>query len=202
MWLTHILSQADHRLSHVQPWAQKRLHTLQSCIPQPIRPLDFSDDRLAAVLRALSADERWRAFEGDLNRQLLRVYDLHPKTVRVDTTTAKGYRAVTPEGLFQFGHSKDHRPDLPQVKVLLATLDPLGLPVAAVRSHIVPAMPSAIFGHARWSALRLTAKAARKPIIKGMWFAQQGERHPRERSCQSAEGTNLCFLLRRQIEGP
>jgi transposase len=27
-------------------------------------------------------------------------------------------------------HSKDHRPDLPQLKVMLATLDPLGLPVA------------------------------------------------------------------------
>jgi transposase len=32
--------------------------------------------------------------------------------------------------LFQFGHSKDRRPDLPQVKVMLAALDPLGLPVA------------------------------------------------------------------------
>jgi transposase len=32
--------------------------------------------------------------------------------------------------LFQFGHSKDHRPDLPQVKVMLSTLDPLGVPLA------------------------------------------------------------------------
>jgi transposase len=32
--------------------------------------------------------------------------------------------------LFQFGHSKDHWPDLPQVKVMLSTLDPLGLPLA------------------------------------------------------------------------
>jgi transposase len=36
---------------------------------------------------------------------------------------------VSEDGLFQFGHSKDHRPDLPQFKVLLATLDPLGMPV-------------------------------------------------------------------------
>lgn len=34
------------------------------------------------------------------------------------------------EGLFQFGYSKDHRPDLPQVKVVLSALDPLGVPVA------------------------------------------------------------------------
>ena len=31
---------------------------------------------------------------------------------------------------FQLGHSKDHRPDLPQVKVMQAVLDPLGMPVA------------------------------------------------------------------------
>ena len=51
-------------------------------------------------------------------------------TVRVDGTTASGYGEVTEDGLFQFGHSKDHRPDLPQVKVMLATLDPLGMLVA------------------------------------------------------------------------
>jgi transposase len=33
-------------------------------------------------------------------------------------------------GLFQFGHSKDYRPDLPQVKVMQAVLDPLGMPLA------------------------------------------------------------------------
>jgi transposase len=37
---------------------------------------------------------------------------------------------VSEEGLFQFGHSKDHRPDLPQVKVMQAVLDPLGMPLA------------------------------------------------------------------------
>ncbi len=35
---------------------------------------------------------------------------------------------MTPEGLCQLGHSKDHRPDLPQVKMAMAVLDPLGLP--------------------------------------------------------------------------
>jgi transposase len=36
---------------------------------------------------------------------------------------------VTPEGLFQLGHSQDHRPDLPQLKISLSVLDPLGLPL-------------------------------------------------------------------------
>lgn len=39
------------------------------------------------------------------------------------------YWAVTEDGLFQFGHSKDQRPDLAPVKVMLAALDPLGLPL-------------------------------------------------------------------------
>jgi transposase len=58
------------------------------------------------------------------------VYDLPPERVRLDSTTASGSWRVTADGLMQFGHSKDHRPDLPQVKVMLAVLDPRGLPVA------------------------------------------------------------------------
>jgi transposase len=130
LWLTHLLSQADHRLSHVEPWAEQRLHTLRRCMGQRVHPLDLSDDRLAAVLEALSDNDRWAAFESALNRQLLRVYDLQPERVRLDSTTASGYWTVTEDGLFQFGHSKDHRPDLPQVKVMLSALDPLGMPVA------------------------------------------------------------------------
>lgn len=129
IWLAHILSQANHRLSHVQPWAADRLGTLGRLTDQPVRALDFSDDRLAYVLRCFSDDARWPHFEATLNRHLLRVYDLPTERVRVDTTTASGYWQVEEGGLFQFGHSKDHRPDLPQVKVLAAPLDPLALPL-------------------------------------------------------------------------
>lgn len=129
-WLAHILSEGDHRLSHAQTWAAQRLTTLSTCIGQEVRALDFSDDRLALILRALSDDERWATFERMLNAHLLRVYALRPKRVRVDTTTCSGYWDVSEEGLFHFGYSKDHRPDLPQVKVALSTLDPFGMPVA------------------------------------------------------------------------
>ena len=135
LWLTHILSEADHRLNHVKPWAEQRLHTLRECTGQPVHPLDVSDDRLATVLEALSDDTRWSAFEGALNQHVLRVYDLQPACVRLDSTTASGHWSVTEDGLFQFGHSKDHRPDLPQVKVMMSALDPLGMPVA---TDVVP----------------------------------------------------------------
>jgi transposase len=60
----------------------------------------------------------------------VRVYDLHCERMHVDSTTASSYATVNEVGLFQFGHSKDHRPDLPQVKVMQAVLDPLGMPLA------------------------------------------------------------------------
>jgi transposase len=129
-WLTHILSEANHRLNHVEAWAEKRLDTLRGCTGQRVHPLDVSDDHLAAILEAFSEDERWSVFESALNQHLLRVYALQPERVRLDSTTASGYWSVTEDGLFQFGHSKDHRPDLPQVKVMLSALDPLGMPVA------------------------------------------------------------------------
>ena len=131
VWLAHILSRADHRLNRVRPWADQLHTTLDACLPTSLRPTDLTDDRLADLLRTLSDDAAWAACEGALNAQTLRVYDLQPSTVRVDSTTASGYWSVTEDGLFQFGHSKDHRPDLPQVKIMLATLDPLGMPLAA-----------------------------------------------------------------------
>jgi transposase len=135
LWLAHIVSQADHRLNHVEPRAEQRLQTLRRCIRQFIHPVDVSDDRLAGILEALSDDERWCTFEGALTQQQLRVYDLQLQRVRLDSTPASGYWGVTEDGVFQLGHSKDHRPDLPQVQVMLAALAPLGMPVA---TDVVP----------------------------------------------------------------
>lgn len=129
-WLAHILSEGDHRLNRVEDWAAKRVGTLRGCLDAGLRALDFTDDRLAISLDILSDDQRWAQFETALNRRTIQVYDLKPDRVRIDSTTASGYWQVTEEGLFQLGHSKDQRPDLPQVKVVLSTLDPLGMPVA------------------------------------------------------------------------
>jgi transposase len=130
IWLSSIVSQGDHRLSHLEPWVAKRSWTLKTVTGQEIDRLDFTDDRLEIVLRHLSDDERWAQFEGRVNQHSIRVYDLSPARVHVDSTTSSVYAGVSPEGLFQFGHSKDHRPDLPQVKVMQAVLDPLGMPLA------------------------------------------------------------------------
>lgn len=130
IWLTHLLSEGDHRLNHVAPWVKKRLWTLRRSPEQPVHTLDVTDDRLELVLLALRDDTRWEAFASALNRHVLRVYALQPERVHGDSTSASGYWTVTADGWFQFGHSKDHRPDLPQVKIMQAVLDPLGMPLA------------------------------------------------------------------------
>jgi transposase len=127
VWLAFILSEGDHRLYRVEPWVKEHPRTLRRCIDSKVSPRDLADDRLATILDYLCVAERWIEFERALNQSVLRVYDLQGRVVRIDTTTAAAY--VTPEGLFQLGHSKDHRPDLPQVKIAMSVLDPLGLPL-------------------------------------------------------------------------
>jgi transposase len=135
VWLTFILSECDHRLSHVEPWIAAHQQTLSRCLNQQVLPRDGTDDRLARGLDDLGVVDNWVECECELNQTLIRVYDLHPKTARVDPTTVSAY--VTPDGMFQLGHSKDYRPDLPQLKIALSTLDPLGLPmtIAAVAGN-------------------------------------------------------------------
>ena len=130
IWLSSILSRGDHRLVHVEPWVAQRQMMLRQVTGGTVRASEFSDDRLELVLRLLSDDNQWVSFESALNQHLVRVYDLQAERVHVDSTSVSAYVSVSDEGLFQFGHSKDHRPDLPQVKVMQAVLDPLGMPRA------------------------------------------------------------------------
>lgn len=131
-WLTHILSEGDHRMNQVQDWANTLPHTLATLLGQPMRASDLSDDRLAEVVRHLSLPAVWHPLEQAVSQQIIRVYRLKPERVRLDTTSVSVYADRDEVAvLFQHGHSKDHRPDLRQFKVMLAALDPLGVVVAA-----------------------------------------------------------------------
>ena len=127
VWIAYILSQADHRKSHVQEWAESLKHTLVTLIGQPIRLVEFSDDRLTLVLERLSNLAVWHQLEADLWRDQCDVYALPVERVRLDATTCYGYHAIDDDGLMQLGHSKDHRPDLPQFKLMAAAAEPSGL---------------------------------------------------------------------------
>ena len=127
VWIAYILSHADHRKSPVQAWAQELHHTLETLIGQPIRPVEFSDDRLTLVLKRLDAPAAWESLEADLWHTHCDVYALPVERVRLDATTSCGYHTVTDDGLMQLGHSKDHRPDLAQFKLMAAVAEPTGL---------------------------------------------------------------------------
>jgi transposase len=133
IWLTYILSEGDHRKSYLQEWVAEREHTLLYSLDiGEINELDFTDDKLSIILNKFSDDEVWQKSECEVNKRIIRVYDLDLEIVRIDTTTASSYGQITEDGLLQFGHSKDHRPDLGQVKIASTTLDPLGMPLVTI----------------------------------------------------------------------
>ncbi len=130
VWIAYILSRADHRKSPVQDWAEKLRHTLETLVGQIIRPVEFSDDRLTLLLKRLDNRPAWESLEADLWRSHCGVYALPVEGVRLDATTSCGHHTVTDEGLMQFGHSKDHRDDLAQFKLMAAVAEPSGLLLA------------------------------------------------------------------------
>jgi len=126
IWLAFILSQGDHRKSVVQEWAQRHRMTLERFVGLPLRPVEFSDDRLGIVLHLFAKTRAWEALEAQLWPQTVEVYPIELTGVRLDSTTSYGYHTPTPDGLMQLGHSKDHRPDLPQFKLMAAAVEGTG----------------------------------------------------------------------------
>jgi transposase len=130
IWLAHILTESNHRKHPVQSWVKQAQETIEKITGQQVHELDFTDDRLTLLLRRLSKPATWQAVETELGRSILRVYELTPKNVRLDTTTVSGYHEGGEESIFQYGYSKDD-PTLRQVKLMVAALDPLGLPIVS-----------------------------------------------------------------------
>jgi transposase len=128
IWLVYIVSQGDHRKVRVEDWIAEKHDTLELLTGLEIRKSYFTDDRLTIVLHHLSRDECWNAIEEDLGRNLIRIYELPQETIRVDATTVSGYHQGGEGSLWQYGHSKDD-PALRQIKLMMAALDPLGLPM-------------------------------------------------------------------------
>jgi transposase len=129
IWLAYIVTEGDHRKVSMETYIKGMHHTLSHLSAQSIEPLDFSDDRLSHLLKHLSKPAYWHAIERDLNARSIEIYDLAQHVIRCDATTVSGAHEVTAGGLVQFGHSKDD-PTRPQIKVMIGSLDPLGMPLA------------------------------------------------------------------------
>jgi len=130
IWLIHIVSAYNHRLDRVQNWVGVHLASLRQLTGQEVTELDFTDDRLAICLRELHITSHWRRIESLLGNRLLRVYGLQSeKTVRLDATVAGVYHDPQQHKLFQVGKNKQGSYET-QFKLMLASLDPLGLLLA------------------------------------------------------------------------
>ena len=130
IWLIHILREKNHCMDVVQEWAVKMQETLKQLTGQAIVELDFTDDRLADTLRELSNDEAWEKIEQEVGRHVMRVYELpEVETVRLDATSAAVTHNEKEHTLFKRGWGKNGKTQV-QFKIMLSTLDPLGLPIA------------------------------------------------------------------------
>jgi len=127
IWLIHILSEHTHCMDRVREWVAKRLYVLRELTGQMVTELDFTDDRLALCLRMLVQANHWFEIEAQLGRHLLRVYRLGEEpVVRLDATTGTVKHDPDQHTLFQVGKAKNGQYET-QYKMMLASLDPLGL---------------------------------------------------------------------------
>ena len=130
IWLIHILTEHSHCMDRVQEWVTKRRGMLRKLTGQVVTELDFTDDRLALCLQMLSQITHWQTIETKLGIHLLRVYRLGDKpTVRLDATTGTVYHNPAEHTLFKIGKAKNGD-YATQFKLMLASLDPLGLTLA------------------------------------------------------------------------
>ena len=135
LFLTYVVSQSDHRLCAVEPWVEKHRQTLEIATGWNIGVKDATDDRLADLLSIIgsSEEERRDRIALRLGQGTIRAYDLPTDKARSDTTSFSVYHQPRKEtegsNLLNFGYSKDHRPDLVQYRQMLATLDPMGMPL-------------------------------------------------------------------------
>jgi transposase len=98
LWITYILSRADHRKSHVRAWAAKLHHCLEAVTGLTLRDTELTDDRLTLLLARLCRAEIWNHIEADLWKGTCEVYSLPLERIRLDSTTSYGFHPPSPAG--------------------------------------------------------------------------------------------------------
>lgn len=144
IWLAYILSEGDHRKAHVKDWVESRHTTLSACIGKQFDVNNFTDDRLSRLLYRCSSDVNWNAFEDGMAKETVSLIpveaslesffengacDVIKGVFKLDGSAVCGHHEVSQDGIMQFGYSKDHRPDLPQTKIMHCSEGFSGCPV-------------------------------------------------------------------------
>lgn len=132
LFLTYVLYSITHSLSGMEPWLTKHKTVIELITGWKVGDKDATDDRLGKLIGVLGNDiEKSTEYQMQSGQHLISAYELPTEIGRYDTTSFNVYHQTddTKEGLLQFGHSKNYRPDLLQFKQGLATLDPAGIPL-------------------------------------------------------------------------
>lgn len=128
IWLLHVMSEQNHLMEPVQQWVRQHLVMLRGLTKQPVTELDLTDDRLGLCLLYLHNSKDWHMIEAQLGVRLIRVYDLDTSLLRLDATVGTVNHNPGEHTLFQVGKAKNGQ-YVRQFKLMLASLDPLGLPL-------------------------------------------------------------------------
>src|SRR5271170_7739737 len=136
IWLSYILSQSDHRKSHVKDWVEKHQVILSSCIGCQFDLNNFSDDRLSRLLSKCALDENWHPIETEISKETLNLISLEimlekyfnpcadkfiKGVFKLDSTSFTGYHEIDEDGLMRYGFSNSNSQRLPQIKLMNCT---------------------------------------------------------------------------------
>ena len=151
-WIAHILTENNHCKSPVEEWSKNHKNLLQALLENEITITDFEDCRLSRLLEKFADNDLWHSLEEAFYKDSFCALELDisapkefkensltkdgiSKTIKIDSTTAYGHHEVIENGIMQKGWSKDHRPDLPQLKIMVAVEGKTGIQIA---SDILP----------------------------------------------------------------
>lgn len=147
-WIAHILSENNHCKSPVEGWQIKHRRILEALLDAKIRDNDFEDCRLGRLLEKLADDSVWHAIEKSFYQNSFSILELNTnapvelkqndsienriiRTIKIDGTTAYGHHEIIDKGIMQKGWSKDHRSDLPQIKLMVSCEGNTGMQIAS-----------------------------------------------------------------------
>ena len=132
LFVTYVLYTLTHRLSGMESWLINHKTVIEQVTGWKISDKDATDDRLGRMVEVLGKDEEKRVeYQLQIGRHLICAYELPTDIARYDTTSFNVYHQGddSKDGILEFGHSKNYRPDLLQFKQGLGTLDPAGVPL-------------------------------------------------------------------------
>lgn len=132
LFITYVLHSMTHQFSKVESWVGKHQTVLEKATGWHIGDKDCTDDRLGRLAEVLGENDQSRYdYQTRMGQHIICAYQLPTEIARYDTTSFNVCHDPenAKDGILQFGHSKNHRPDLLQFKQGLAVLDPAGVPI-------------------------------------------------------------------------